>query len=234
MRRKGMTMNKKFCYFTTAMLLLGMILGITHGAADTPDIPTSPMGPTIGSEGEVLEFTAIAYDPDEDRIQYFFDFGDGTDSYWIPENGIESGEQISTTHTFELSGTFEVKIKVRDLPDLQESEYSTPLFVNISPLSIISIQGGFGVTVEIQNKEDFSKDVNWSVTLIGGTIPGFHINKEYKGTTLSIKPEETVTATMSPVFALGKFTISIEAYCAGAPVISKEVEGKILLFYVLI
>ena len=99
--------------------------------------PDSPSAQVKGSIPEYTEtaytFTTTATDPEGcNNIYYWFDWGDDTNSGWI--GAFSSGEEIETSHSWTELGTFEVLVKVKDNKDL-ESDWSNPLFVNISKLN---------------------------------------------------------------------------------------------------
>jgi len=61
-------------------------------------------------------------------IQYYFDFGDGTNSGWTPM--VNSGTAVHVNHTFTARGTYTVKAKARDT-SLAESGYgSVPIRIS--------------------------------------------------------------------------------------------------------
>lgn len=102
-----------------------------------PNIPKKPV--TITQEGYVRDsypFSTWADDPDGDNVQYFFDWGDGTNSGWIGD--YKSGETCVTYKNYENSGIYIVRVKARDDPNNDgdftnglESEYSEYFEINI-------------------------------------------------------------------------------------------------------
>ena len=69
--------------------------------------------PTSGKVGTSSAFSAAADDPDGDKIYYFFDWGDGTDSGWL--GPFESGEIAEASHTWNETGEYTVRVKARDI-----------------------------------------------------------------------------------------------------------------------
>lgn len=204
--------------------------GIFYGIFDSLPTPEIDEAPELAFVGENCAFTTSeGILP----VQYFFDWGDGEDSYWIPENPIPAGESYTGSYSYNEPGIYEVRVKARTENGIV-SDWSEPSTVQIHRLNIISVSGGMGVTATIQNQGDLPKDIDWSVELIGGTIPGFHLNKHYEGTTQAVDAGENVVISTGPVFGLGNFDIKITAECAGEPPVSKTIEGRILFFYVLI
>ena len=89
---------------------------------EPPVIPSQPSG---SEEGDIeLEYTysTDTTDPEGDDIEYFFDWGDETNSGWI--------DTSSATHAWFEEGIYEVKVKARDIYDA-ESEWSDALVVSI-------------------------------------------------------------------------------------------------------
>jgi PKD repeat protein len=81
-----------------------------------PNTPPHPAGPSTGDTGKEYEYTAYTTDPEDDDLEYLFDWGDGTQSAWNPEG--------SAMKSWELEGTYEVKVKARD--NWEESGWSAP------------------------------------------------------------------------------------------------------------
>jgi hypothetical protein len=72
------------------------------------------------------DFSSSTTDPESEDIFYLFDWGDGTDSDWLgPHN---SGETCIASHSWADAGTYEVKVKAKDVLD-NESGWSEALTV---------------------------------------------------------------------------------------------------------
>jgi len=97
----------------------GSIWSFTTGANSPPDEPDIE-GETGGSFGEEYEYTFIATDPEDDDISYYVEWGDGTITDWT--SFVESGDEITLTHTFEEEGMYTIKAKVKDTFE-QESDW---------------------------------------------------------------------------------------------------------------
>ena len=93
-----------------------------------PNKPSTPTGPVTGKTGEEYTYKGQTIDPEEDLLQYLFDWGDGTDSGWLgPYN---SGETCEASHTWNRQGTYNVKVKAKDTEE-HESEWSDPVAVSM-------------------------------------------------------------------------------------------------------
>jgi len=96
-----------------------------------PEKPERPSGPVEGKPNTEYMYTSSTIDPDDDRIQYNFSWGDGTYSGWV--GPFDSGEQAFSTHSWDEEGTFEIIVKAKDTKG-KESEWSEPLVVSM-PMS---------------------------------------------------------------------------------------------------
>lgn len=85
---------------------------------ETPDIE----GPTKGKIKEEQQFTFVSSDPEKQKIYYFIDWGDETNTGWI--GPYYSGEKISINHTWVKRDTYLIKAKVKD-PEDAESNWGT-------------------------------------------------------------------------------------------------------------
>jgi hypothetical protein len=132
---------------------------ITLSSAEILDVPLSrpnspPCAPVIdgatnGFTGKLYEYCFSTNDPDGNDVEYFVDWGDGTNSSWI--GPFESGQEESLIRYWTTAGTFEVKVKARDPYD-EESPWSSPLCVNIFTLTRLTM---FGLISEKNETEDF-------------------------------------------------------------------------------
>jgi len=99
-----------------------------NGAPAAPTI----IGPTNGEAGESYEYTFIAFDPEDEDIYYYIDWGDETNTGWI--GPYESGEQIILSYTWTSQGTYEIKAKAKDINDAESDwaylEVTMPMSYN--------------------------------------------------------------------------------------------------------
>jgi hypothetical protein len=92
-----------------------------------PVKPESPTGDETGIPGEDKEYRIVkTTDSNGDKISYIFDWGDGTESFWL-YNGIGV---VKSTHNWSKRGTYEIRVKARDIYGA-ESEWSDPLTVTM-------------------------------------------------------------------------------------------------------
>ena len=93
----------------------------------TPEKPVIS-GPAKAKIRQEHTFTALADDPDNDDIYYYFSWGDGTNSDWI--GPMSSGEECQAVHTWQKKGDYEIKVRVKDENGLM-SEWSDPIPVKM-------------------------------------------------------------------------------------------------------
>jgi hypothetical protein len=93
-------------------------------SSHVPNKPEIVTGSVSGRIGHEYEYSTVGTDDDGDLLFYFFDWGDGTNSGWI--GYYESGETCSASHVWTEEGTYEIKVKTKDLFGY-ESEWSDPL-----------------------------------------------------------------------------------------------------------
>lgn len=105
--------------------VIDISISITNNE-ETPDNlpPETPSieGPTKGRVKKEQQFTFVASDPEGQKISYFIDWGDETNTGWI--GPYYSGEKIKINHTWTKRGSFVIKAKVKD-PEEAESNWGT-------------------------------------------------------------------------------------------------------------
>ncbi len=97
--------------------------------SQAPTKPTKPVGPSLGIWNVEYTYTSSAIEPDNEQLYYLFDWGDGASSGWL---GPYSSGQVGTgKHIWTELGTYEVKVKARDIWGAG-SVWSDPLTVTIT------------------------------------------------------------------------------------------------------
>jgi len=150
-----------------------------------PETPNQPSGPIEGYVGiEYTYTTDPVTDPNGDDVEYLFDWGDGNDSGWVasPE----------ASYAWPEVGTYQVKVKARDIPYGAESDWSPSLTVEITEellepeLIIDSVTGGFGLIITVKNiGEAVATNCTLDVTIDGGL---FFVNREFNYAIGDISP----------------------------------------------
>lgn len=104
-----------------------LVKTVTIISNQEPNKPTIT-GPDSGRMGSSYIYEATGTDPDGDQIEYWFEWGDGTNSGWI---GLyNSGQSASESHSWSAQGTYAVRVKIRD-SDYVESVWSDTIQVSM-------------------------------------------------------------------------------------------------------
>ncbi|MBC7128140.1 MAG: PKD domain-containing protein [Thermoplasmatales archaeon] len=115
---------KKLTIFIVGMLVFSA-LAIANNPPEKPTIN----GPSSGEAGKEYTFTAVANDPDGDKIFYCFDWGDGNE---FCTQYVNSGQQVEAKHTWQEKGTYVVTVTATD----EHGAKSEPATLQVSmPLS---------------------------------------------------------------------------------------------------
>ncbi len=107
-----------------------------------PNIPDAPIGPTILAVDESGTYSTSATDPDDDQVQYRFDWdADGSHDYSDWTDLVNSGTTSSLDHSWDTVGTYVVKAQSRDEYG-STSDWSSGLTVVVNdPPTIPGIDG---------------------------------------------------------------------------------------------
>ncbi len=105
-----------------------------------PGKPSTPSGPTTGKINVSYTYPSSTTDIDGDRIQYIFDWGDGTLTWtgWY-----NSGEIANASHVWYEKGTYSIRVKAIDEHGA-ESEWSDPLPVKVPYTWLIEVVDSTG------------------------------------------------------------------------------------------
>ena len=93
-----------------------------------PAKPQPPKGTTNGKINTEYTYTAVANDPQNDKVWLLFDWGDGTNSGWL--GPFESGNACEASHSWSNQGDFDIRVKAKDIFG-KSSEWSDPLPVTM-------------------------------------------------------------------------------------------------------
>ena len=130
---------------TLSVTITGPIVIVTS-VNDPPAAPSVPSGSTSGSSGISYSYSTKATDPDDDKVKYTFNWGDGTTSV---TSLVSSGTSASASHIWTVASgstkTFSVSAKATD-DNGAVSSGSSPLSVTItgpnSPPAAPSVPSG--------------------------------------------------------------------------------------------
>jgi len=86
-----------------------------------PNAPSAPdiNGPNRGNPGIDYNFSFVSNDPDNQRIKYYVDWGDGNT---IETDYHESGEVVTINHTWNARKTYTIKATAEDFSGEQSEE----------------------------------------------------------------------------------------------------------------
>jgi len=207
--------------------------GLTVIVYESNNPPEKPNinGPSQGKENKSYIFNISTTDSDLDNIRYLVEWGDGNNTGWI--GSYESGEQISLSYTWEKRGTYNIRIKAKDIYET-ESEWSDPFSMKIvaPEISIKEINGDlFRIYAIIKNVGDgVATDINWNILLNGGY---FLSGKNTSGTIDSIEAGGQITISTDLIFGFsGRTIITITANIEDKNAVKKELESSIFLFFI--
>ena len=87
-----------------------------------PPATPSITGPSSGAAWKNYDYTIASTDPDDDKLYYYVDWGDETNTGWI--GPYESGDEVVVSHRWMKRNTYTVQVKAKDTYD-RESDWTT-------------------------------------------------------------------------------------------------------------
>ncbi len=225
----------KYETFEWAALWGNPNLGMSETTQNTPPHnPNPPTGPTQGIVGSIHEFNGESTDPDGDDLYYKFDWGDGSYCDWL--GPYPSGTIASCNHTWYEGGTFEVKVKVKDVYGAMSEWSDSKIFsVGAPNIEISHLASGFSpIQFTLSNSgEADAISVRWTITTMGGFLS--LVTSQEHGTldTLVIDDQVLITTTET-LFGLGPLSITIDVSADYTSSNTKQINGFIIGPYILI
>jgi len=154
--------------------------------SNPPNKPTID-GPRQIKAGTLYNYTAVTTDPDEDKVRYFYDWGDGNTewgqmltwvnggwghpSYWAVLFFFSSGEINIEDYAWQKKGDYTIKVKARDIYGYESDWATLPITV---PLEHQNIQSHPQSTPQSQpSSQPSSKPISKTTTqqtIVGSTI----------------------------------------------------------------
>ena len=95
-----------------------------------PNKPEIPIGETLVLKFFNYKYIALGSDPDEDRLEFKFDWGDGSTTKWVVNDWFPDGLHKHINTKWNIRGKCEVRVKTRDKYKV-ESPWSDPLIVKV-------------------------------------------------------------------------------------------------------
>jgi hypothetical protein len=119
----------------------GPIWSFITAGNQPPFKPTILDGPTTAGPGISLEFSTVAPDPEGDQVFYQWDWGDGNLSDWF--GPYEFGEQTETSYQWAQNGSYDIKVRARDILGKQ-SGWSSVYQISITPqIHLMNLKPGY-------------------------------------------------------------------------------------------
>jgi cytochrome oxidase Cu insertion factor (SCO1/SenC/PrrC family) len=97
---------------TASAVMMGQVVNITVHGMDRPGKPVID-GPKTGEVNEKLHFQVSSTDPNDDKVKYMVNWGDGGISNWTDFG--ESGWKATFSHVYKEPGQYTIKVLVRDV-----------------------------------------------------------------------------------------------------------------------
>jgi hypothetical protein len=231
----GLWSYMKYETFEWAALWGNPNLGMGQTTQNTPpNNPNTPTGPSQGIVGTVHEFIGQSTDPDGDDIYYKWDWGDGSYCDW--QGPYPSGTMVTCNHTWFSGGSFEVKVKAKDVAGAM-SEWSEPKIFTVGApsLEIVGPASGFSpiqFTLSNTGQAD-AHEVRWTLTVMGGIFS--MVTSQEQGTFDSLLVDDQVNiVTTETLFGLGPLSITIDVSANYTSSNTKHLNGFIIGPFILI
>ena len=112
-----------------------IILNPPSSESYPPLPPERPLGSLFGYINESYYYTTTTVDPNGDKVYYWFDWGDDTNSGWL--GPYPSGGTVSAAKTWTTPGNYNIRVRAKDIHG-KESTWSQPLAVTITSQNITS------------------------------------------------------------------------------------------------
>jgi hypothetical protein len=202
------------------------------GSNHAPETPLPPTGPSEGTINEAYQFSTTAVDPDNDLVQYGWEWtGDNIADAWT-DGFYPSGETITQMLDWAEAGTYQLRVKTNDQYGV-ESNWSSPhTIIIVAPELEIQVSMGVGVKTVIKNMGDGDAvDVHYSIDFNGGFILS-PTSGYVEGTIDRITAGGAETVQLF-VFGLGRTTIELQAE-TGNIVDHETAHAFVFLFFVKI
>ena len=104
------------------------VVEVAQGENNPPAKPSKPEGQINGRIGALYKYKTSTTDPEGDQVMYLFEWDDGSNSGWL--GPYDSGAICEASHKWSY-GSYAIKVKARDVPSFEESEWSDPLSISM-------------------------------------------------------------------------------------------------------
>ena len=130
---------------------------------NAPNKPDRPFGVEEGYVETSYSYTSKTTDPNNNKIKYQFNWGDGNKSEW--SDYLDSGEDITMSHIWYEYGEYEISVIAKDTAG-KESDWSESFIVKI--YEVLIFEEDIEVEVDISDNKSTDEDIifNLSVSCI--------------------------------------------------------------------
>ena len=192
----------------------------------TPREANNPPQITKISWSSDFGLTVSAADPEGDNVFYMIDWGDGTVLQWF--GPYPSGMEAVFMHIWSVPGDHWVRAKAKDTHNMS-SDWTDSILVRIPDAELtITIKGGYGVTVTLNNtgNENLTNircDMGFSGFILLGKSTSDFIDNLPIGTSMIERPF---------FIGFGRTTVSANVTCAGGITAEKTAKGFVFAVFV--
>lgn len=192
-----------------------------------PEPPTIE-GSDNGRVGKEYEYTIVTTEPDGEDVYYYVDWGDGYNTGWI--GPYPPGEPKLVSHAWNDVGDYTIKAQAKDIIGAKSLFTNFPVHIGIPVFKIDTIKGGlFKVKTVIKNIGDAeADDINWQITLEGGTI---FLGRTSQDVISTVPPNGEVEIKSNLIFGFGDVRVKAIAETPEAYT-SREQGGQVFLIWI--
>lgn len=213
-----------------------------------PFQPSILAGPRAAGKGILLNFTAIAPDPEGDQVYYQWNWGDGNLSDWVGPYAF--GDHAITSYQYKHNGNYLITVRAKDISG-EESGWSTSYQVTIAPqIEITNLKQGYayfnffgydigyayiysldllGMTLFISNNEfSISTNVTDNVHLVQYEMTNlFYTNEQWSATDNNISNDTSMGAFQ---LTAGLYRTTAVAYDAHGNLIDRDTRNYVIYY----
>jgi len=194
-------------------------LGVVVNQPPVADFTWDPTHPTPGS---IIQFTDLSYDPVGYIVNWTWDFGDGNSSL-----------DQHPTYQYNNPGIYTVCLTVVDNDGVNDSIYKDVEVSNYETFLDIVINGGIGLSINIENVGDYiATNVTTFTEVVGGIFNHIKITKEGPFTS-SLRPGDSLNDKLYPI-GLGSINVNVTVNSDNSVTVTKTAKGFAVLFFIIL
>ena len=194
-------------------------LGVVVNQPPVADFTWDPTHPTPGS---IIQFTDLSYDPVGYIVNWTWDFGDGNSSL-----------DQHPTYQYNNPGIYTVCLTIVDNDGVNDSIYKDVEVSNYETFLDIVINGGIGLSINIENVGDYiATNVTTFTEVVGGIFNHIKITKEGPFTS-SLRPGDSLNDKLYPI-GLGSINVNVTVNSDNSVTVTKTAKGFAVLFFIIL